>query len=475
MTRFLLAALAVLGLSLPALAQDNLAQLRPAPTPITDAPRAPGAPFLPGGAADRITLAPGADASRAMAVSFRTHADQTETRAEIGRVLDGPTSAADVRALTGESRIVADADGAARYHHVRFDDLEPATRYVYRVRGLEGWSPWLPFVTASDAFAPTRLIYLGDAQNRIGDVATRVIAEALTRPHDMVLHAGDLVASRLEIAHDDEWAQWHAAGGLNYAMRPQVPAAGNHEFVKIDLEDGSETRVLTPHFPALFPVPANGADGLPDTTFVTDYQGVRIITLDTTSAVELGGLETQTRWLEEVLTDNPARWTIALFHHPVITCARPENTEFLMEHWTPLFEAHGVDLVLQGHDHCYARYSEWRLPAGPEREAAQQALAGPVYLVSVSGYKMYALNDRAAHESDRYGADTQTFQLIDISHDRLVFETWTPTGGLYDAFALERREDGRNRLVEDPRERSPLRVCYGDTGPDGGPCHGSEK
>jgi hypothetical protein len=459
-----------------ALAAPALALQTPeAPPPVTDAPRAPGAPFLPGGAADRIILTPGADASRAMAVSFRTHGDQAETIAQIGRTLDGPGGAADARTITGTSRIVADADGAARYHHVRFDGLEPATRYVYRVRGLEGWSPWLPFTTASEGFAPTRILYLGDVQNRIGDISTRVVAEALTRPHDIVLHAGDMVASRVEMAHDDEWALWHAAGGLNYAIRPQFPTPGNHEFVKIELEDGSETRVLVPHYPALFAVPDNGAAGLPDTTFFADYQGVRVISLDSTAAVELGALEAQTEWLENVLSDNPARWTIALFHHPVITCARPENTEFLMDHWAPLFEAHGVDLVLQGHDHCYGRWSAPHLPLGPERDAAKEALDGPVYLVTVAGYKMYELNDRVALESDRYGADTQTFQLIEAHEDRLTFEAWTPTGGLYDAFTLERREDGRNRLVEDPRERLPVRVCDGDTGPDGGACFGRPK
>lgn len=443
-----------------------------APPPVTDAPRAPGAPFLPGGAADRIILTPGADASRAMAVSFRTHIDQADTRAEIGCVLDGPASALDPVEVTGISRIVADADGAARYHHVRFDGLEPASRYVYRAHGLDGWSPWLPFRTAAEGFAPTRILYFGDIQDRIGDAATRVVAEALTRPHDIVLHAGDLVDARQSMAHDDEWGLWHAAGGLNYAIRPQFPTPGNHEHVRVDLEDGSRTRVLVPHYPAFFAVPQNGVPALQDTTFFADYQGVRVISLDSTAATELGGLEAQTEWLERVLSDNPARWTIALFHHPVITCARPQNTRFLADHWAALFEAHGVDLVLQGHDHCYGRWSAPHLPRGPERDAAREALDGPVYLVTVAGYKMYALNDRVMDEADRYGADTQTYQLIEVEEDRLTFEAWTPTGALYDAFMLERRADGRNRLIESDRALAPVRLCDGDTGPDGGVCHG---
>jgi hypothetical protein len=440
----------------------------PAPPPV----HAPNGRWAAKGWADRIVLSPGADAARSAGVAWRTDARQSSAEAQIAEEIDGPLVGYAARTLPGITAPILNENGEARYHQVRFDGLTPDTRYVYRVRSADGWSEWLPFRTAKAEFAPFRFIYLGDTQNDILEISSRVIRSAFKEagPAGLVVHAGDLVAQRETKVHDDEWGEWTEAGGRAFAMTPQLPASGNHEYVDHILQDGSESRVLGPHWPLQFALPDNGAEGVKATSYFVDYQGVRFIVLDGTAALDLGGLESQTRWLDQTLSSSAARWNVALFHQPIYTCARPEDTEELKLAWKPIFDARKIDLVLQGHDHCYGRVSH---PAGAEASLANSDAGrpqGPVYVVSVTGSKMYGLNDRADTQPVRAAENTELYQLIDVERDRLLFRAFTATGGLYDAFTLVRGEDGLNRLIETDRSLLELRRCEGAAGPDDRPC-----
>ena len=86
-------------------------------------------------------------------------------------------------------------------------------------------------------------------------------------------------------------------------------------------------------------------------------------------------LAEQTAWLEKVLADNPNRWTIVEFHQPIFSPAKGRDNPEQRAAWKPLFDRHGVDLVLTGHDHtCWeVRYPHSRvrgidaLPTGSGR------------------------------------------------------------------------------------------------------------
>lgn len=430
-----------------------------------------GQPYAARNLPDRIVLSAGADAAREMAVAFRTDAIQRTAEAQLAPAIDSPRLQAQANIVTGTSTPIATENGDAIYHQVRFTGLEPGRAYVYRVKGSAGWSEWLQFRTASAEAQPFRFIYLGDTQNDILAIASRVIREAFhaTASPALVVHAGDLVAQREEKVHDDEWGEWTQAGGYNYAIVPQLPATGNHEYVDLIAPDGSETRKLGPHWSAQFALPANGAEGVKATTYYVDYQGVRFIALDGTAALDLGGLDAQTRWLDQTLASSKATWNVVTFHQPIFTCARPQDTEELKAAWKPVFEKRKVDLVLQGHDHCYSRLTSEQGKTASDAARADGKVQGPVYLVSVTGSKMYGLNDRADTQPDRVAEDTELYQVIDVEADRLSFRTRTATGRLYDGFDLVRDTDGSNRLIE-TTGLIDARRCKGPVGPDGTPC-----
>ncbi|MBZ9649966.1 metallophosphoesterase family protein [Sphingobium sp. 3R8] len=446
-----------------------------AQTPTPPVPRSTGTPYAARSLPDRIILTPAADPARGMAVAYRTDAAQSPSEAQIAIAVDGPTLEEKAQTVTGRAGTAKEsANGPALYHQIRFDNLTPDTVYAYRLKGSAGWSEWLQFRTASAEAKPFRFLYLGDIQNGILTYASRVIRQAFHANGgiELVAHAGDLAAQRDDLDHDDEWGEWNQAGGYNWSIVPQLPATGNHEYVDVALPDGTESRRLGPYFPLQFALPDNGVPGL-KTTYFVDYQGVRFIILDGTSAIDLGTMAQQTQWLDATLASSKATWNIVLFHQPVFTCARPQDTAEIKAAWKPVFDKRKVDLVLQGHDHCYSRLTS---EAGREASATARrngAIQGPVYLVSVTGAKMYGLNDRARTQPDRTAEATELYQVVDVANDggidRLTFRTFTASGKLYDGFDLEKRADG-NHLTDTTEPTIAQRTCTGLIGPDGGKC-----
>ena len=63
------------------------------------------------------------------------------------------------------------------YHSVTFNNLKPNTMYGYRVGDGEIWSEWIQFTTAKKESEPFSFLYLGDAQNYILELWSRLIRE----------------------------------------------------------------------------------------------------------------------------------------------------------------------------------------------------------------------------------------------------------------------------------------------------------
>ena len=113
-----------------------------------------------------------------------------------------------------------------------------------------------------------------------------------------------------------------------------------------------------------------------------------------------------------------------------------------MNHFKPLFDKHKVDIVLQGHDHAYGRGMVSNVPTGAK---VKDESSGTVYVVSVSGPKMYDIsNDQWMQRKAR---NTQLFQIISIKDNKLSYEAYTAHGELYDAFDLVKSKRSINNLV----------------------------
>lgn len=383
-------------------------------------------------APERIVLNITADPATSMAVTWRTGEVVKEAMGEIVAAADGPELGTRVQQVKAVTTAFGGDSLHAAYHSVVFNGLQPKTLYMYRVGSNNQWSEWFQVKTAGAVGDTVKLIYMGDAQNNIKSLWSRTIRQAFMQMPDanLMIHAGDLVNRG---QRDEEWEEFFYAGGFIHSMIPGMMVPGNHEHSK---DSVGEFSILTPHWRAQFTLPENGPAKVAETCYFSDIQGVRFISLNS-QAINLTteGANLQYQWLDSVLSHNPNKWTCISFHHPVFSAKASRDNETLRTRFKPLFDKYKVDLVLQGHDHAYARGMQ-HVPV-----LSKDGVSGTMYVISVSGPKMYELTKEPW--MDRTAMNTQLFQLVRIAGDTLRFETFTTTGMLFDAFDLVKQKGGK--------------------------------
>ena len=404
---------------------------------------------------DRIILTWVGDPSISQAVTWRTDTSVARALAQFTLADDGPKFASAAREVTASTQPFTSDLGCAHYHSVNMDGLSPKTKYVYRVGDGTNWSEWIHFTTASDKPEPFLFVYFGDAQNDLKSHWSRVVREAYSDAPKaaFMLHAGDLVN---QANRDAEWGEWFYASGFIHRMVPCIATPGNHEYFKEKCgseEDSEEPRKLSRHWRPTFAFPENGPRDFEESVYWIDYQGVRIVSLNSNE-----DHKSQVQWLECVLEENPNSWTIVTFHHPIYSSKEGRDNPEQRALWQPVFDRHRVDLVLQGHDHTYARSQLMAFENLPTGVATRSAEAGTLYVVSVSGPKMYELGRRPFMR--RAAENTQLYQIIAVNGDQLRYEARTATGQLYDAFTLKKRPGQVNQLIDQapdtPERRRPV-------------------
>jgi hypothetical protein len=423
---------------------------------------------------DRIVSTFGGDPATTISVNWRTASGVTGVAAEIALATPDARFDQQARSVAADSETIdlatfnragtiipvdhnAGLPGAS-YHSVMFDGLQPDTLYAYRVEGADGnWSEWFQTRTAPLS-GPLRFIYLGDAQNGIGSHWPRVIRGAFQAAPDarFVLHAGDLVNRG---SRDLEWAQWFRAGGFIHGMIPAIPVTGNHEYEQLGLTEADRQRMLSfmwrPQF--RLPVEQDLSPDLHETVFEVRYSAdLSVFVLNSNEA----DMSEQARWLDERLTASDARWRVVSMHHPVFSSGRDRDNPRVRDVLLPILLKHRVDLVLQGHDHTYARGAigedEAQVPVA--NAVAGEGGVASMFVNSVSGAKQYQFSadgwddyQSAGVELARRAENTQFFQVIEIDGETLRYAAYTADGEPYDLFELHKAEDGAKRLVPSPQ------------------------
>ena len=386
---------------------------------------------------DRIILTFNGNPSTKRAVTWRTDSSVKKAEAQIavaGLNSDFVEEASTYTANTEEFDLglyKSNKSLIVNYHSVVFENLKPNTLYAYRVGFAENWSEWIQFKTANDTYSPTQFVYFGDAQNDILNHWSRVIRMAYKTAPDasFVIHAGDLVDS----AHkDNEWAQWFKAGGFIHSQWTAIPVVGNHEFQRFDGYEGTLPRRLSIQWRPQFtlPVEENLDEKLHETVYSVEYQDILVLVLNST-----GHLEEQTKYIREKLTNSDAKWKIVTNHHSVFSPAEGRDFEYARKVWKPMFDKYGVDLVLNGHDHTYAR---GHTPV-KSQNVNESGIFKTLYVTSVSGPKQYKIDkvkiknyEVDGYKSDKMGEETQFFQVINIDNNKLTYSAYTTLGDLYD-------------------------------------------
>ena len=235
-------------------------------------------------------------------------------------------------------------------HRAVLRNLEPGTRYNYQVR-VDGQpvaaSFNLTFHTPASS-GPFSFLAFGDSG--VGSGEQIVLRERMMQETpDFVLHTGDIA---YPVGSFESFQQNYLDVYRDLMYRvPFFPAAGNHGYM---------TANAFPHL-SIHDVPANDVPSDLGRYYSFDWCGCHVIALDSNAPLSAAarGTGQMLRWLENDLKRASNRfWKIVFFHHPPYGFGPNERdvlTGLAREHIVPILERHGVQLVLNGHEHSYQR------------------------------------------------------------------------------------------------------------------------
>jgi hypothetical protein len=180
---------------------------------------------------------------------------------------------------------------------------------------------------------------------------------------DLALHGGDVAYAGTNglgpATHQTLDAWFFSIYAAWLRSRPMFPSIGNHDS---DAANANGRPYLD-----MFVLPTNGASATyPDHAeryYSFDYGPVHFVALDTERAFQdTARRAEQLAWLERDLSATTQPWTIAYFHRPPFSAGTHHGSDLAVRSaFVPLFERHGVQLVISAHEHMYERTKPWRV------------------------------------------------------------------------------------------------------------------
>ncbi len=268
------------------------------------------------------------------------------------------------------------------YQHVAtVGSLAPSTTYDYNilVNGIDVNPAADSFRTAPAAGTGSMsFVALGDSGT--GSPEQMQIASLIQgESFDLALHAGDVaygVGGGTGAATFQTTSDWFFTPYRNWLRaRPVFPVNGNHDS---RAENGNGVPYL-----GLFVLPRNGATTTyPDHAeryYSFDYGPVHVVALDTEFAfLDPARRTAQLAWLEADLAATTQPWKMALLHRAPYSSGGEHGSALdVRAAFAPVFERHGVQLVIAGHEHDYERTVPLRADVADP--------AGVTYLVTGGG------------------------------------------------------------------------------------------
>ena len=344
--------------------------------------------------------------------------------------------------------VFASRHGKAAYYVARLRDLKAGHTYRYRVCTGGKKSDWHEFHLPQAHESETTFLYMGDIQDSIGGIANHLLREAFRRNPDteFLVCGGDLT----ERPTDAYWGETFETLDSVGQSVPVLTITGNHDYLK-GIVCQLERRFSLIHSYFLDSMVGENQ------VFTVRYKNVQLFCLD--SNREFFYLWTQRRWLEEQLEGSRAKWKIVVLHHPLYSIRSSMNN--LIQRWMfdDIIREHGVDVVLQGHEHAYARMTTSSQPStlNSKLSTLNSQLSPPIYTVSHCSPKSYRIEfDEMV---DKFGTGSRYYQMVRTRGDTLFLTAWDANEGtLYDSLYIVKR--GANTQVVDAGKDIPEKLTF---------------
>ena len=318
--------------------------------------------------------------------------------------------------IDAKGEVFTSRAGKTAFYVARLRNLESGCAYSYRVCTDDHYSEWHHFSLSEHQ--ETSFLYVGDVQDTIAGIANQLLKSAFKHHPDaqFLICGGDLT----ERPTDAYWQETFEGLDSIGQTLPVMTITGNHDYLK-GLIYKLERRFSLIH--SYFLDSMIGENQV----FTLKYKDVQFFLLD--SNREFFYLYTQRHWLEEQLKASTATWKIVVLHHPLYSIRSKNNN--LIQRWMfdDLIREYGVDLVLQGHEHAYARMTN--------HDQQLQTPITPVYTVSHLSPKNYRIE--FSESFDKFGSGSRYYQQIKANAQSLTITAYDAvTHELYDSLVIKK-------------------------------------
>jgi len=248
-----------------------------------------------------------------------------------------------------------------------------------------------------------------------------LLKQAIARDEspELIIFGGDTVNH----GDDADWSDFWQAVGDSLDEITTAAVAGNHDIYTV------QRRMFDHPSPKIQTEPGDGWN------YSFSQGPVFFVMLDSNY---MGAANTSDiKWLENELKSDAARqahWRIAVMHHPMWTVSEIprdiQRAETMREHFLPIFEEFGIDLILCGHQHVYSRTLPMR------GDSVTPDGHGIVQIMAASGDKhSYSITERdfiaASAQAPNYlllTADENSLNIIAYDNTHTEIDSYTIDG-----------------------------------------------
>jgi hypothetical protein len=377
-------------------------------------------------------------------------------------------------------------------HEVHLSGLNPSTSYYYTIGNnfttfvSEASDVYFKTSPVTGAIAPYRFWVIGDAG--MGDNNQRAVRDGFYGVNNhqhidgWIMLGDNAYGNGVNDGNQNCYQTGVFQNMYENILKNTVlwPAPGNHDY------NNHIPFSAPPAYYDIFTLPANAeAGGVPSGTekyYSYNYGNIHFIILDSydESRSATGAMA---QWLQSDLAADTMAWTIAYWHHPPYTKGSHDsdngnllNGELveMRENILPIIEAGGVDLVLNGHSHCYERsylidghynYSTQLQPSmildttsGSYSQACayhkytqeSKAHQGTVYAVVGCSGKLSGTSQGWPHPVMYKATNTDLgSMLLEVNNNRLDAKFLLTDGSTYDSFTI----------LKNAGEKKSLNIC----------------
>ena len=286
----------------------------------------------------------------------------------------------DTLLVDGSSKFLRTLGGFGYANWAKFKELSYGDSYSYRVWNDDRSSDWYSFTMQPDSTDHFSFVFIGDVQDTLRG-KTRGFMENVRHRYpqaDFYMFAGDFAERPMNCYWDEAYQSVDSIA----PTKPILVSPGNHEYVK------GLVRVLEKRFAYVFSY-----------LLESRYKNNNVYSI-------------------KGKTNNLAvRWM-----------------------FDGLFREYGVDLVLQGHEHNYARMTN---------KNDEGEMTTPLYLVSHASPKSYRLSFNDKY--DRFGTDRRFYQHIDVTGDTLRMQAYLENDSLYDDVRIVKNASG-TQIIDNAKD-----------------------